>query len=68
MTLIKIDKADRDTLAKFCAECMIPCRFYTVESNDNLLQAEVDSDSPRILYGLGKMVGMAKIAEFTSKF
>lgn len=66
MTLIKIDKNDRDLLARFCTECLLPYRFYTVEANDNLLLCEVETDSKDILFSLGKMVGMAKIhAEWT---
>lgn len=61
MTLIKLNKDDQDLMARFCAECMIPVRFYTMEVNESMVLCEVDNDSGNILFSLGKMVGMAKI-------
>jgi hypothetical protein len=57
-TIVKITKADRDKLARCCAECSIPCYFYSIENNDNMLQAEIESTSPVILFNIGKMLGL----------
>ena len=63
MTLLKLDKSDKDFLARFCAECTIPVDFYTMEMNEDMILCKVHTDNQSILFSLGKMVGMAKIHE-----
>lgn len=58
MTLVKIDKADKEVVEKTLAGCLVSCRFYTIENNELMLQCEIDSDSPSVLWSLGKMTGM----------
>lgn len=56
-TLVKINIDDKDTVAMMAAEFGIPCRFFTIETNEGLLQAEFDTESPASLFHLGKAIG-----------
>lgn len=39
--LIKIDKKEREIWEKACALLTCDVKFYTIETNDSLLQAEI---------------------------
>jgi len=56
MTLLKIDKRDRDCFHKVCIDHNLPVNFYTMEENDNMLLAEVDTDSASVCFHLGRSV------------
>ena len=56
-TLVKIDVKDKDTVAMIAADFNVPCRFYTIENNDGLIQVEFDLSSPACLFHLGKAIG-----------
>jgi hypothetical protein len=57
MTIVKIDKENKDRLARLAADCHIGVTFYTIENNDLLILAEIDTSNGQILFGLGKMLG-----------
>lgn len=58
-TLVTIEKRHRDIIEKQLIECQYVPKFYTVEHNDQLLVCEIESDSPGILWSLGKICGHA---------
>jgi hypothetical protein len=39
--ILKIELEDREPLAKLCATFQYPCKFFTMENNPNLVQAEI---------------------------
>jgi hypothetical protein len=67
MTLVKIEKSDKDRLAKLAAECGLVVNFYTIESNPLLLQAAIHTHNGEILFGLGKMFGYEIMQEIFTK-
>jgi hypothetical protein len=59
MTIVKIEKDQKDIVAKIAAEFNIGCQFFTMENNDRLLQAQFDTDNQVSLFHLGKGIGHA---------
>jgi hypothetical protein len=57
MTIVKVIKSDKEIITKTLLEAGIGVTFYTMENNDNILQAEIDCDDPGQLWHLGKMTG-----------
>jgi hypothetical protein len=57
MTTIKIDQKDRDAVAKVCALQMVPIECYFMEnSKGDMLRCVIYSDSPAIMFYLGRSV------------
>lgn len=65
-TIVKIEKQYRDLIEKTLMDSRYAFRFYTMEQNGQLLQCEIDSDSPSVLWHLGKMCGHAITHQFWS--
>lgn len=61
-TIVKIDAADKDITAQMIAERNIECKFYTIEQVPGMLQCEIFTTDPGIMWHLGKIVGM-KVTE-----
>lgn len=55
MTLIKIDRKEKDALAYCCALINIPVTFYTVEENEFLIAANIEEKDPVMCFKLGDM-------------
>jgi hypothetical protein len=55
-TLIKIDKREKDAVAKVCALMDQHVGFYTIEPNDDLLLVEIHTNNPAITYFIGRLV------------
>lgn len=66
-TILTIQKEDRDTIEKVCAVADTQCRFFTNESNDQLLMVEFNESDPGIMYRIGAMVGLSKIEKYINK-
>lgn len=56
-TIIKIDKSEKDTIAKLLVEHCLTHSFYTIENNDLMLQCAIETDSPVVMYHLGRTIG-----------
>lgn len=68
MTLLKIDKRERDTFHRICIEHNIPVNFYTMEENESMLLAQVDTDSQSVCFHLGRSIELAlQIESFKNK-
>jgi hypothetical protein len=52
---VKIDKKDRDAVARSCAESNVVHTFFTVEENDSLLMVGIIVPDPGMLFVLGRM-------------
>jgi hypothetical protein len=59
MTIIKIDRKEKDAVAEAMAEARIPVSFFTMENNRNLIQAEIATDDPVTMYHVGRLIACA---------
>lgn len=60
MTIIKIEKTDKDMFAQILADCGVKGTFYTIETNDLMLQCEIETVSDVTIFSIGKIYGMIK--------
>lgn len=56
MTIIQIPASEKETMERICAELDTKITFYTQEHNSEMLTVELDTDSPSVMYALGKAV------------
>ena len=63
--IIKVDKKERDNFEKACAHYSLDVKFFTMETNNTTVQAEVLDRGREIslfeAYALGRDTGMKKV-------
>ena len=63
--IIKIDRKERDNFEKACAHYSLDVKFFTMETNNKTVQAEVLDRGHEIslfeAYALGRDTGMQKV-------
>lgn len=63
--IYKINKSEKDSFKKACATYGAEIRFYTIENNDSVLQAELLEDGkeikPYTAFFIGRETGMERM-------
>jgi len=67
--IIKINNAERKDFDRICSELDLQVRFYTMESNPLVSQAEILNDgrelTPSMAYHVGRETGMQRMSNTT---
>lgn len=57
MTLVKIDKKQKNTIARALVEMNVEANFYTIENNDLMLQLEIQIPNMEVMWHIAKHIG-----------
>lgn len=66
-TYVTISKCDKDLIAKTVIANGYEVNFFTVETNENLMRAEINCVDPCMMWYLAKAVGNEEAFAITKK-